>query len=97
MGKHKKHGHSRHKKILKRLGWTVLTVALLLIIGVWAWKSPIVQSRVQASFGNNAAYQKKEYNKQRSLAKAKYGKQSGSDDCQRLLMNTTQRLMNWSH
>ena len=80
MDKHKKHVHSRHKKVLKRLGWTVLTVAVLLIIGVWAWKSPVVQSRVQASFGNNAAYQKKEYNKQRSLEKEKYGEQSDSDD-----------------
>lgn len=80
MQKHKKHVHSRRKKTLKKVGWTVLAVVILLAVGSWAWGSTLVQSRVQASFGNNAAYQKKEYNKQRSLAKEKYGEQSDSDD-----------------
>lgn len=73
MQKHKKHVHSRRKKTLKKVGWTVLAVVILLAVGSWAWGSTLVQSRVQASFGNNAAYQKKEYDKQRALAKKKYG------------------------
>ncbi|GAW63315.1 hypothetical protein [Ligilactobacillus acidipiscis] len=59
MQKHKKHVHSRRKKTLKKVGWTVLAVVILLAVGSWAWGSTLVQSRVQASFGNNAAYQKR--------------------------------------
>lgn len=73
MQKHKKHVHSRRKKTLKKVGWIVLAVVIILAVGSWAWGSTLVQSRVQASFGNNAAYQKKEYDKQRALAKKKYG------------------------
>ena len=80
MNKQKKHLHSKQKKMLKKFSWTILGLVVVIVAGLWAWKSPVVQSRVQASFGDNAAYQKKEYNKQRSLAKEKYGEQSDSDD-----------------
>lgn len=76
MNKHKKHLHSKQRKALKNTLWAFGAVLIVALAGIWAWKSPVVQSRVQASFGNNAAYQKKEYNKQRALAKKKYGPQT---------------------
>lgn len=78
MANHKKHRNSHKKKLMKRIAWGAVAVVVLLLAGVWAWKSPLVQSRVQASFGNNAAYQKKEYDHQRAIAKKKYGKQADS-------------------
>ncbi|GBG95435.1 LysM-domain protein/autolysin [Ligilactobacillus salitolerans] len=78
MANHKKHRNSHKKKLMKRIAWGAVAVVVLLLAGVWAWKSPLVQSRVQASFGNNAAYQKKEYDHQRAIAKKKYGKQASS-------------------
>ena len=78
MNKQKKHLHSKQKKMLKKFSWTILGLVVVIVAGIWAWKSPVVQSRVQASFGDNAAYQKKEYNRQRALAKKKYGQSESS-------------------
>lgn len=73
MRKHKKHVHSERKRALKKTSWTILAIIVLFAAGSWAWRTTLVQSRVQASFGNNASYQKREYNEQRALAKKKYG------------------------
>lgn len=71
MADHAKNHHKRKNtfKII-RAAVIVLVIAVIYILG---FKSDFVQGRLASSFGNNAEIQKCEYNKQREIAKKKYG------------------------
>lgn len=64
--------HHKRKNTFKiiRAAVIVLVIAVICILG---FKSDFVQGRLASSFGNNAEIQKREYNKQREIAKKKYG------------------------
>ena len=64
--------HHKRKNTFKiiRAVVIVLVIAVICILG---FKSDFVQGRLASSFGNNAEIQKREYNKQREIAKKKYG------------------------
>lgn len=64
--------HHKRKNTFKiiRAAVIVLVIAVICILG---FKSDFVQGRLASSFGNNAEIQKREYNKQREIAKRKYG------------------------
>ena len=64
--------HHKRKNTFKiiRAAVIVLVLAVICILG---FKSDFVQGRLASSFGNNAEIQKREYNKQREIAKKKYG------------------------
>ncbi len=77
----KRHVHnSRFKRVWRWAGWTGVVAIIAVVVVIWAWKDPIVQNRIQASFGNNAVYQKKEYDKQKALAREKYGTKAVAAD-----------------
>lgn len=64
--------HHKRKNTFKiiRAAVIVLVIAVICILG---FKRDFVQGRLASSFGNNAEIQKREYNKQREIAKRKYG------------------------
>lgn len=71
MAEHAKNHHKRKNTIkIIRVAVIVLVIAVVCILG---FKSDFVQGRLASSFGNNAEIQKREYNKQREIAKNKYG------------------------
>ena len=72
---HKNHSrkHKKHK-VLRSL----LALIVLVAICFGLSRLSFVQNRLEQTTGDTAAYQKREYQKQRALAKAKYGNQKSS-------------------
>lgn len=71
MADHAKNHHKR-KNTFKIIRAAVI-VLVIAVIYILEFKSDFVQGRLASSFGNNAEIQKREYNKQREIAKKKYG------------------------
>lgn len=75
------HTRSHHKgKNILRIIRAAAIVLVIAVIGVIGFKSDFVQGRLASSFGNNAAMQKSEYDRQRAIARKKYGEYKEPND-----------------